>query len=371
MPTPSLRRTSRRHRATLALVLLALAGCAGSPGAAPSGPEADGGTTLAHARIAEDPRALTGPTTAVLAESAIDPVATDPVPELPVTLTDMQGTEVTVSDTSRILALDVYGSISRIVFELGLGDRVVGRGISSAFAEIADRPLVTSNGHELTAEAILDLAPTVILTDTSLGPWDVLLQMRDAGIPVVVLDPQRDISSIPTLIGSVAEALGVPTLGALLAERTEASVQAKLTEIAAIAPQDPSEKLRMAFLYVRGQSGVYYMFGEGSGADALVTALGGLDVSGETGLEGMRPLNDEGLVKAAPDVILMMTKGLESVGGVDGLLEQLPAVASTPAGAARRIVDMSDSSILSFGPNTADVLDALAVAIYAEPQAAA
>jgi iron complex transport system substrate-binding protein len=60
----------------------------------------------------------------------------------------------------------------------------------------------------------------------------------------------------------------------------------------------------------------------------------------------------------------MMTKGLESVDGVDGLTEHIPAIAQTTAGQNRRIVDMSDTEILSFGPSSAAVLDALAVAIY-------
>ncbi|MGO7983278.1 hypothetical protein ACC691_36090 [Rhizobium johnstonii] len=60
-----------------------------------------------------------------------------------------------------------------------------------------------------------------------------------------------------------------------------------------------------------------------------------------------------------------MTKGLESVGGVDGLLTAVPALAATPAGAHRRFVDMSDTDILAFGPRSARVLDALARAIYA------
>ncbi len=47
------------------------------------------------------------------------------------------------------------------------------------------------------------------------------------------------------------------------------------------------------------------------------------------------------------------------------LTEHLPAVAQTDAGRHRRIVDMSDTTVLSFGPAAADVLDALAVAVYA------
>ena len=119
------------------------------------------------------------------------------------------------------------------------------------------------------------------------------------------------------------------------------------------------------FLYVRGQSGVYYMFGEGSGADSLIEAIGGYDVAEEIGWNGMKPLTDEGLVAAQPDLVLMMTGGLESAGGVDGLLERLPALAETPAGQHRRFVAMDDSQILGFGPITASVLNALAVATYA------
>ena len=47
------------------------------------------------------------------------------------------------------------------------------------------------------------------------------------------------------------------------------------------------------------------------------------------------------------------------------VLEQLPALANTPAGQNRRIVDIADSQALSFGPSSAQTLEALAVAIYA------
>lgn len=359
------RSPARRGAALLAALalVLATAGCQFAPthgddAAAAASPALADVTPLA------DPRAWEGPSTAVAADTAITPV-TEGAQRLPVTVTDAQGTQVTVTDTSRILALDIYGSLSRIVFELGLGDQVVGRDVSTAFAEAAGLPLVTQNGHDLNAEAILDLAPTVILTDTSLGPWDTILQMRDAGIPVVVVDSHRAIDTVDDLIVQVAGALGVADRGATLAQRTEAAIDAKLDEIAAVAPTDPADRLRMVFLYVRGQSGVYYLFGDESGADSLIEALGGVDVAGEIGWQGMRPVTDEALVAADPDLILMMTKGLESVDGVDGLMDAVPAIAQTTAGKHRRIVDMSDTDILSFGPEAAAVLDALAVAIYA------
>ncbi|NPC95676.1 ABC transporter substrate-binding protein [Nocardioides sp. zg-DK7169] len=344
-----------------------LAGCgisvgdSGSPDGEGSGAAAP---PLAEVEALDDVRGWEGSVNAV-AEEQVEPVVEQAEPKLPVTVTDAQGTKVTITDASRILPLDIYGTLSRTVFELGLGDQVVGREIATQFDAAADLPLVTQNGHDLNAEAILELDPTVIITDTSLGPWDAILQMRDAGIPVVVVDSKRSLDTVSSLIEEVATALGVPEQGAALAERTQAEVDAVTEQIADVAPAERGERLRTVFLYVRGQSGVYYMFGEKSGADSLIDALGLYDVAGEIGWNGMKPVTDEGLVDAQPDLVLMMTKGLESVDGVDGLLERLPALAQTPAGQNKRIVTMDDSQILGFGPAAATTLNSLAVAIYA------
>lgn len=323
---------------------------------------------LSELETLSNPAGYFGESTAIIAQEAIEPIAENPKPELPVTVTDSQGTRVTVTDASRILTVDIYGSLSATVFGLGLGDNVVGRDTSTSFPGSEDLPLVTQNGHQLNAEAILDLAPTVILTDTSVGPWDVILQMRESGIPVVVTDSHRNMDNVDDIILQVGEALGVPDEGQALADRVQGEIESKIAEIAEIVPADETDRVRMLFLYVRGTAGVYYMFGKESGADSLIQSLGGIDVATEIGWEGMRPVNAEALVEMKPDLILMMTKGLESVDGVDGLLERVPAVANTPAGINRRIVDMSDYQVLSFGPRTADVLDALARAIYAPEQ---
>ena len=68
------------------------------------------------------PRETVGASTACLTDTAIDPVADDVVSQLPATVTDNQGTQVTITDTSRILALDLYGSLAATVYGLGLGE---------------------------------------------------------------------------------------------------------------------------------------------------------------------------------------------------------------------------------------------------------
>jgi iron complex transport system substrate-binding protein len=57
-----------------------------------------------------------------------------------------------------------------------------------------------------------------------------------------------------------------------------------------------------------------------------------------------------------------MSKGLASVGGVEGLIG-LPGIAQTTAGKNRAVIAIDDSLLLSFGPRTPDLLLKIAEAI--------
>ncbi|MGO4105278.1 hemin ABC transporter substrate-binding protein [Leifsonia sp. YAF41] len=330
---------------------------------APDCPGAD--VPLSEVTAAGPPTSLIGESTACLPTRAVEPIAKHPAPALPVTVTDNDGNSVTVTDVDRIIAIDRSGTLAATVFALGLGDRVVARDNSTEFPGTADLPLVTQNGHELAAEAVLSLTPTLILTDRTVGSRDVLTQLREAGIPIVVITAQRSIGDNEILIDQVATALGVPEVGQKLNARLAADTATTIADIAALAPTAVADRPRILFLYMRGAASIYYIFGAESGADSLIDSLGGIDVASEIGWQGMKPLTAEALVATAPDLLLVMTTGLESVGGVDGLLESIPAIAATPAGQNRRIVNMADDQVLAFGPRTPEVLDALARAIYA------
>lgn len=353
-----------------AVLVLGLAGCAapsatagGEGSASDSCPSAS--AQLADLDLVEDVRTETGGSTACLPDHAIDAVADDTAPSLPVAVTDAEGYEVEVTDVDRILAIDISGTIASTVFALGMGENVVGRDSSTAFDGTEDLPVVTKTGHSLNPEAILELAPTVILTDTTIGPKEVRQQLRDAGIPVVIISDELRLETTDQLITEVATALGIPSRGDALIAQVDEQLEAALLEIAPVVPADEADRARMLFLYVRGSANVYYIFGKDSGADALIEAVGGIDVASEIGWEGNKPMTAEALVAAQPDVLVMMTDGLESVGGIDGLIERVPAVAETPAGANRRVIDMADGEILSFGPRSPEIVRAIARALYA------
>jgi iron complex transport system substrate-binding protein len=286
----------------------------------------------------------------------VDPIAEGTDPVLPATVTDATGAAITVESADAIVPLS--GSLSEIVFTLGLGDRVVARDITATFEQAAELPVV-SHGHDISAEGVLSLQPDLVLAETSSGPQTALDQIAAAGVPIVVFDPADGIDAAGERITAVAAVLGVTELGAQLVERTEAGIAA------ATEGMDLSNPPRVAFLYLRGSASVYMIGARDSGATSLIEAAGGIDAGAEA-LEGdFLELTPEALAAAAPDVILVMDKGLDSVGGIAGLLE-IPGVAQTPAGENERIAHLPDGIMLNYGPRTGDVVADLAEQLHGD-----
>ena len=239
-------RAQQRIAATVAIAVLALAAgaCAG----------ADTSSTTAAAAVGVDTPIDAG-TESHFDPTAIVPLATVPTPTLPVTVPSADGSDVVVDDASRIVPLN--GSLAEIVFSLGLGDAVVGRDATTTFAAAADLPEV-STGHDVSAEGVLSLRPSVVLADTRTGPPEAIEQIRSAGVPVVVFDEAWTLGDVVPRIRAVAAALGVPAAGQELADRTTSQVTAAAESVAAT-----EEPLRVAFLYVRGSAGIYLLGGAG------------------------------------------------------------------------------------------------------------
>ncbi len=300
----------------------------------------------------------------------VDPqvLVEDPKPQFPATVTTVvkqaEGDnpavteEIEVEKADRILTLDRAGSLSRIVWAFGMGDRLVGRDTSTDFPGVEDLPLVTQGGHSVNPEVVMSLNPDLIITDGSVGPSQVVANLESAGVTVVRVEQDHTPSTIGELITDVGSAIG-------LADDT-AEVISTVNERLQQATEEAHEKAdgrKMMMLYVRG-TGVAMIAGPESGARELIQRLGGVDAGEGIGISGAwTPLTPEALINAAPDTFIVMTGGLESVGGIDGLRE-VPGVSQTPAGENGSVLDVPDSQLLSFGTQTPQVLQAMANALY-------
>ncbi|MEU5741720.1 heme/hemin ABC transporter substrate-binding protein [Streptomyces tendae] len=337
-----MRRLRNRLAGALLSVLalsLTATGCGGSSEAAPGG--GDSTSSPAGASVAD----------------RVEPLARRPEPRLPVTVPSADGERVTVRAAERIVPLS--GSLSEIVFTLGLGDRVVARDVTATFEQAAKLPVVT-RGHDVSAESVLSLKPDLVLAETTSGPEEAVDQIRAAGVPVLFVEAAGGLDDVGPRIGAVADALGVPAAGKELTRRSEQRIEAVRGDV------PHGEEPRVAFLYLRGSASVYLIGGKDSGAGSLIEAAGAVDAGAASGLDkDFTAITSEALVKAAPDAILVMSKGLESVGGIDGLVK-IPGVAQTPAGMDRRIVSVEDGVLLNYGPRTDQVLKSVVAQLYGE-----
>lgn len=296
--------------------------------------------------------------------AAAQPDATPVVasPQLPVTVQDVNGDDVTVTDASRIVPLS--GDIAEIVYALGLGDHIVGTDVSAVYPPGAFDAL-PKIGFErnLSAEGILSLEPTVVIGKEAAGPPPVLEQIRAAGVPVVIIPEAQTLDGVAAKIRSVAAALGVDEAGETLASQTQAEIDAAL-ELASQATSQP----RVMFIYVR-DGGTQLVGGEGVVSNVMIEAAGGIDAGADTGVTGFVPVTAEAIAAAQPDIIIAPSSGVASIGGVEALLE-IPGVAQTPAGQDERILVYDDLRLLGLTPRTGEMLMELTQAIHPELPAA-
>jgi iron complex transport system substrate-binding protein len=250
---------------------------------------------------------------------------------------------------SRVIAI-ANGS-AEIISAMGHKSILVGRDIASTDKDLQDIEIVTS-GHQLVAETIIAKKPDLLLIDASTGPAQAVAVLERSGITIVRIPESWSVEDIEGKISAIAQAIGTNGDGASL-----------IREISQRSAAEPVKTgTRIAFLYLRGGSAIYLIGGEGSGADSLIASIGAIDVGAQTLDNPYNALTAEAMIELNPDVILVMSKGLESVGGVDGLVA-LPGIAQTSAGKNRKVLAVDDSLLLSFGPRTPDLIRQMAAQV--------
>jgi iron complex transport system substrate-binding protein len=258
-------------------------------------------------------------------------------------------TTQTSLSVSRVVVL--ANGVAEIIQSLNAQSVIVGRDISSTEDSLSDIPIVTS-GHQVLPEKVIALKPDLVLIDASSGPKSAIEAIRSAGIKVIQTPESWSLADLPIKVRAVGEAIGAQDQAEDLVQQLNQSLRVSTVK----------NSPRVAFLYLRGTSSVYLIGGAGSGADSMLEAIGAIDVGAQSLDRPFNTLTAESLAELNPDVILVMSKGLESVGGVQGLLK-LPGVAQTKAGKDSAVIDVDDSLLLSFGPRTPSLVEALAKAL--------
>jgi len=291
-------------------------------------------------------------------DAATPDTAAIATPGLPYTYLGPDGVASTIDSAARIVTLS--GEFSEIVWELGLGENLVGVDLSSDFPadEMRIKPKVGVE-FRLFAEPILALDPTVVIGDIDAQPPDVIEQVRAAGVPVAILPRLVGVDAPAEKIRLVAEILGVVTVGEEVAVLVQQQIDAALAPVA-----QADSRPRVAVVYIATQDQVL-LLGSNTVFEGLLEAVGAQDVGPSAGFEGFVPLTAEAIAAAAPDVIITARRGFEDRGGLEGFVE-LPGIGQTPAGAAGRVLVYDDSLLLTLGPRTGQILEMIVADLHPE-----
>ena len=276
--------------------------------------------------------------------------------ETPLTVTDVDGNEVVIDDTSNVATLG--GVFTETVYALGAEDHIGAVDASSFYPpEALEEKPDFGYYRFLSAEPVLAQAPSLIIGNEETGPPEVVQQLRDAGVPILLLPDNNDVQAARDLITMLGRIFGREVEAAALVEQLDADVAAAEALVAS-ATSHP----RVLFV-LQPPDAPMLVSGEISAAGSMISLAGGEHVF--PGFPGYIPMTPEGIVNAAPDVILTTDASLERLGGREVFME-LPGIAQTPAAENDRVYAMEDLYLMGFGPRTGQAIADLALLLHPE-----
>ncbi len=250
--------------------------------------------------------------------------------------------------------LSIGGSVTEIVYALGEQDRLIARDTTSSYPIEAEALPDVGYMRALSPEGILSVNPQLIIAEAGSGPHETIAVMEDADIPFIQIPDGYDSDAVVAKIHAVAVALGVPEKGDALA----ADVAAQFATLDT-ATETPARVLFILSM----QGGRIMAAGAHSGADGIIAMAGGINAISE--FEGYKPLTDEAVSAANPDVIVMMDRGGDHA-AEDADLWANPAISTTPAAQTQSIVRINGLLLLGFGPRTPEAVTQLHAALYGD-----
>lgn len=255
----------------------------------------------------------------------------------------------------RIIALG--GDVTEIIYALGAGQELIARDSTSQRPKQAEALPNVGYLRQLNAEGILALKPTLVLASNEASPSRVLQQISSAGVNVVMVPASTKLQGISAKISTIAKALHQEAKAQSLVNKLQlqsAEIQAHL----------PSHRM----LYMMANAGMQVLgAGRHTAADAVIKLAGQKNALQR--LPHYQALSAEAMIAAQPEAIIIDSLALDALGG-EASIWQLPGVAQTPAGQARRLIRVDQLALLTFSLSTPQAIRNLQdklEEIYAKP----
>lgn len=256
-----------------------------------------------------------------------------------------------VHAAARMRVVAVGGAITETLFALGAAADVMGVDSTSTYpADVRKLPNV-GYMRTLSAEGVLALSPTHLIATEDAGPPAVLRQLLDAGVKIHAVSAGHRYEGVLERTARIGDIMGqqarAQALQADLRRDWRAATEHAKTLRAMSEHRLGGRALRALFVMSHSLSQVL-VAGDDNAADSMLSYIGAVNPM-KRQFNGLKALTSESAIAAAPDVIVVTQQGLQTAGGIEGLL-RLPGLADTPAGRTRRVVAMDAPLLLGFGP---------------------
>ena len=253
----------------------------------------------------------------------------------------------------------VSKQINEYLYDIHAERVLVARDLTSIYPPQITRLPSVGYHRALSAEGIISMKPTMLLTDGNLGPDAVVEQVRKVGIPVLTLNPGSTPDSARQLMTRLGREFHHERQADSVIAVWNQDMSAALADTSAYSKGPRPRVLVMHFGQIANN---YLAIKRGTPADQIIRWAGGENAIDSTG--GMLRLTPELIAKAAPDIIIATDVGYDRVGSPEKFAE-LPGVSLTPAGKTKRIHRVDETELIYYGPRTPATLRKVAQWLHA------
>lgn len=270
----------------------------------------------------------------------------------PLTITDDEGTAVTIAATPRRV-VSLTPAATETLFAIGGGPTLVGRTDSDDYPpEAASAPIVVKLGR-VDVEQVVGLSPDVVLAGgNGFTPPDVISQLRALNLPVVVLYART--------VDGVAADIRLEGLATGEGDAANDLADSMTAQIGAIRAATDGVQRPKVFYEIDATSAIYTAADQSFLAELLAIAGGAPVTTGSTSAYDI-PL--EKLIAANPQIILL---GDAAYGVTADQVAARPGWGTIAAVESRQILPVNDTVITRPGPRLVEGLVDLVRAIHPE-----
>lgn len=292
--------------------------------------------------------------------TAKTPASSSPSPSAtPITITDMKGRGITLSKPAEKI-VTLAPSDCEILYALGAGDKIVGRGEFCDYpAEVSSVPVVQSGG-ETNIEQIIALGPDVVIMSTMAQTLEQVASLENAGIKVIISDAKNieDIYKAITLIGHVVGKNDAAKTIVDGMKKTFDDIKEKVRQ------NNQANSGKTIYFEVSPLACGLYTAGSGTYMDDIALMLGLKNTFGD--LQSWAEISEERVLQRNPDYIVSTTMSYDnSQTPVDEILnrkgwENIPAIKNH----AIYNADSDSYALMHPGPRLAEAVQHLYDFIY-------